>query len=59
VRRIFGKEYEMYEKSVNEIFPFPIISFRGKVSIFCPTHLNPVKNMAGKFLDYLFTRIYG
>ena len=23
LRRIFGEEYEIYEKSVNEIFPFP------------------------------------
>jgi protein-S-isoprenylcysteine O-methyltransferase Ste14 len=30
LRRIFGNEYEIYEKSVNEIIPFPQISFKGK-----------------------------
>jgi protein-S-isoprenylcysteine O-methyltransferase Ste14 len=30
LRRIFGEEYEIYEKSVNEIFPFPRYLFRGK-----------------------------
>jgi protein-S-isoprenylcysteine O-methyltransferase Ste14 len=28
--RIFGQEYELYEKSVNEIIPFPWSLFRGK-----------------------------
>jgi protein-S-isoprenylcysteine O-methyltransferase Ste14 len=28
LRRIFGEEYEIYEKSVNEIFPFPGHLFR-------------------------------
>ncbi len=30
LRRTFGKEYEIYEKSVNEIFPFPWNLFKGK-----------------------------
>jgi protein-S-isoprenylcysteine O-methyltransferase Ste14 len=30
LRRIFGDEYEKYEKSVNEIIPFPHFIFRGK-----------------------------
>jgi protein-S-isoprenylcysteine O-methyltransferase Ste14 len=30
LRRLFGEEYEIYEKSVNEIIPFPQILFRGK-----------------------------
>ena len=30
LRRIFGEEYEIYEKSVNEIFPFPGYLFRKK-----------------------------
>jgi len=30
LRRIFGEEYEIYEKSVNEIFPFPRYLFRGR-----------------------------
>jgi protein-S-isoprenylcysteine O-methyltransferase Ste14 len=30
LRRIFGDEYEMYEKSVNEIIPFPRYFFKGK-----------------------------
>jgi protein-S-isoprenylcysteine O-methyltransferase Ste14 len=30
LRRIFGEEYEEYEKSVNEIIPFPRHLFRGK-----------------------------
>jgi protein-S-isoprenylcysteine O-methyltransferase Ste14 len=29
LRRIFGDEYEKYEKSVNEIIPFPRYLFRG------------------------------
>jgi len=29
LRRTFGEEYEIYEKSVNEIFPFPWYLFRG------------------------------
>jgi protein-S-isoprenylcysteine O-methyltransferase Ste14 len=28
LRRIFGEEYQIYEKSVNEIFPFPGHLFR-------------------------------
>jgi multimeric flavodoxin WrbA len=28
-------------------------------SYFYPTQLNPVKNLAGKFFDFLFNRIYG
>jgi len=28
LRRIFGKEYDIYERSVNEIFPFPRYIFR-------------------------------
>ena len=28
--KIFGEEYEHYEKSVNEIFPFPLYLFPGK-----------------------------
>jgi protein-S-isoprenylcysteine O-methyltransferase Ste14 len=28
LKRIFGEEYEKYEKSVNEIFPFPRLKFR-------------------------------
>lgn len=28
LRRIFGEEYEVYEKSVNEIFPFPWYLFK-------------------------------
>ncbi|HBC79843.1 MAG TPA: hypothetical protein DEO60_09665 [Bacteroidales bacterium] len=28
LRRIFGEEYEIYEKSVNEIFPFPGRQFK-------------------------------
>ena len=30
LRRIFGEEYEIYEKSVNEIIPFPRYLFQGK-----------------------------
>jgi protein-S-isoprenylcysteine O-methyltransferase Ste14 len=30
LRRIFGEEYEIYEKTVNEIFPFPGYLFRGE-----------------------------
>jgi protein-S-isoprenylcysteine O-methyltransferase Ste14 len=30
LRRTFGEEYEIYEKSVNEIIPFPRYLFRGK-----------------------------
>jgi len=30
LRKIFGEEYEMYEKSVNEIIPFPRYLFKGK-----------------------------
>jgi protein-S-isoprenylcysteine O-methyltransferase Ste14 len=30
LRRIFGEEYEIYEKSVNEIIPFPRYLFRKK-----------------------------
>ena len=30
LRRIFGDEYEKYEKSVNEIIPFPRYLFKGK-----------------------------
>ena len=30
LNRSFGEEYELYEKSVNEIFPFPRYLFRGK-----------------------------
>ncbi len=30
LKRTFGEEYELYEKSVNEIFPFPRYLFRGK-----------------------------
>jgi protein-S-isoprenylcysteine O-methyltransferase Ste14 len=30
LRRIFGNEYEIYEKSVNEIIPFPKNLFRRK-----------------------------
>ena len=29
LKRIFGKEYDRYEKSVNEIIPFPGYLFRG------------------------------
>jgi protein-S-isoprenylcysteine O-methyltransferase Ste14 len=28
LKRIFGEEYEKYEKSVNEIFPFPRLNFK-------------------------------
>ncbi len=28
LRRIFGEEYDKYEKSVNEIFPYPKFNFR-------------------------------
>ncbi len=34
LRRIFGEEYEIYEKSVNEIIPFPRYLFKRK-------HLKP------------------
>ena len=30
LRRIFGEEYELYEKSVNEIIPFPRFLTKGK-----------------------------
>ena len=30
LRRIFSEEYDIYEKSVNEIIPFPRYLFRGK-----------------------------
>jgi len=30
LKRIFGEKYKMYEKSVNEIFPFPRYLFQGK-----------------------------
>ena len=30
LRRIFGEEYGIYEKSVNEIIPFPQISIKGE-----------------------------
>jgi len=30
LRKIFGEEYEIYEKSVNEIIPFPRFLFRRK-----------------------------
>jgi protein-S-isoprenylcysteine O-methyltransferase Ste14 len=30
LRRIFGEKYEIYEKSVNEIIPFPRYLFRGQ-----------------------------
>jgi len=30
LRRIFGEEYGIYEKSVNEIIPFPRYLFKGK-----------------------------
>jgi protein-S-isoprenylcysteine O-methyltransferase Ste14 len=30
LRRIFGEEYDIYEKSVNEIIPFPRYLFKGK-----------------------------
>jgi protein-S-isoprenylcysteine O-methyltransferase Ste14 len=30
LRRIFGEEYDLYEKSVNEIIPFPQYFFRRK-----------------------------
>jgi protein-S-isoprenylcysteine O-methyltransferase Ste14 len=30
LRRIFGDEYEIYEKSVNEIVPFPMYFLNGK-----------------------------
>jgi protein-S-isoprenylcysteine O-methyltransferase Ste14 len=30
LKRIFGEEYELYEKSVNEIIPFPRYLFQGK-----------------------------
>jgi protein-S-isoprenylcysteine O-methyltransferase Ste14 len=30
LRRTFGEEYDRYEKSVNEIIPFPRYLFRGK-----------------------------
>jgi|WetSurSiteA1Bulk_404760.scaffolds.fasta_scaffold29576_2 protein-S-isoprenylcysteine O-methyltransferase Ste14 len=30
LRRIFGEEYEIYERSVNEIFPFPRDFFPGR-----------------------------
>jgi len=29
LRKIFGEEYDLYEKSVNEIFPFPLHLFPG------------------------------
>jgi len=29
LKRIFGEKYEMYEKSVNEIFPFPRYLYNG------------------------------
>jgi protein-S-isoprenylcysteine O-methyltransferase Ste14 len=29
LRKIFGEEYDKYEKSVNEIIPFPHYLFRG------------------------------
>jgi protein-S-isoprenylcysteine O-methyltransferase Ste14 len=31
LRRIFGTEYEEYEKSVSEIIPFPLYLFKGKI----------------------------
>ena len=30
LRRTFGEEYEIYEKSVNELIPFPWYLFKGK-----------------------------
>ncbi len=30
LKRIFGNEYELYERSVNEIIPFPRYLFQGK-----------------------------
>jgi protein-S-isoprenylcysteine O-methyltransferase Ste14 len=30
LKRIFGNEYELYERSVNEIIPFPRYFFQGK-----------------------------
>jgi len=27
LRKIFGEEYDVYEKSVNELFPFPLYLF--------------------------------
>lgn len=30
LKRTFGEEYELYEKSVNEVLPFPRYLFRGK-----------------------------
>jgi protein-S-isoprenylcysteine O-methyltransferase Ste14 len=32
LRKIFGEEYDKYEKSVNEIIPFPRYLLRGIVS---------------------------
>jgi len=32
LRRIFGEEYEIYERSVNEIIPFPRYFFKGKAA---------------------------
>lgn len=32
LKRLFGAEYELYEKSVNEIFPFPRYLFQGEKS---------------------------
>lgn len=33
LKRIFGPEYEKYEQSVNEIFPFPRYFFKAKYTI--------------------------
>jgi len=32
LKRIFGEEYDLYEKAVNEIFPFPRYLFMGKIN---------------------------
>jgi len=29
LRKLFGEEYDRYEKSVNELFPFPLYLFQG------------------------------
>lgn len=33
LKRIFGEEYELYQKSVNEIIPFPWYLFKRNVSV--------------------------
>lgn len=40
LRKIFGEEYEMYERSVNEIIPFPRYLFKGKANDFIINKIN-------------------